>query len=146
MLSGSSCNGLGCSVFGVCLQYMLILEIILAMLQKAPIVCEKLPPVATCRCPGPGLAWLIWFNLTKCSRHGAAPQQQPSIILGTVQICQAAAGGGRGTWTVATEGVNKAALSTEIGMLVWAVLSKILKIACQYIFVDKCSNRWRDFV
>ena len=56
MLSGSSCNGLGCSVFGVCLQYMLILEIILAMLQKAPIVCEKLPPVATCRCPGPGLA------------------------------------------------------------------------------------------
>ena len=50
----------------------------------------------------PGLAWLIWFNLTKCSRHAAAPRQQPSIILGTVQICQPGAGGGGwcGTWTV----------------------------------------------
>ena len=44
---------------------------------------------------------------------------------------EVAGGVARGLWTVATEGVNTAALFTENWVLVWAVLSKILKIACQ---------------
>ena len=98
--------------------------------------------------PGPDLRdWsdLIWQNVHDTAQRRSSSRQSSWERFRSASPGQEG-GGGRGTWTGATEGVNKAALSTEIGMLVWAVLSKILKIACQYIFVDKCSNRWRDFV